>query len=83
MPVRRYAICDHCEDSKIEYMKLKDREETGFRYGDIVESGEPAFAQIERWTVKALQDPEDPIAVKHEFYCPECTALDAVFTGSR
>lgn len=84
MPVRRYAVCDHCGESKKEYGILKNREATNFKYGEIVDSGEPSYAEIDGWTVKAAQDPEDPIAVKFEFYCPECSALDAVFdSGDR
>lgn len=79
MPVEVYAICDECGDAMKEYDTLKDRKRTGFRYGEIVESGEPSFADIDGWTVKAFPDPDDPITIQYEFYCPECSALDGVF----
>jgi len=60
-------------------MELKDRERTEFRAAEIIESGNPEFAEIDGWVVKALPDPADPIVLMYEFYCPECAALDGVY----
>lgn len=79
MPVRRYAVCDHCGESKKEYSQLHDRDAFSFSYESVVDSGETEFDTVAEWTVKAFPDPNDPIVVDFEYYCPECSKLDRVF----
>lgn len=76
MPVRRYAICDECGESKIPYSSVSDRDELGFEYSEVLDSGEPQFAEVMNWVVKAREDPEDPIVVDFQYYCPDCVSQE-------
>jgi hypothetical protein len=74
--LRTYAVCEHCEESEIELQKVQD---VDFKYEGIVgEDGEPRFEEIEGWIIKGRQDPEDPLVVEFDYYCPECAALDGI-----
>lgn len=74
--LRTYAVCEECEDSETPYGEVQDPD---FNYSEIVDEGEPKFDEIDGWTVKGVQDPDDPICVELEFYCPDCSAKDAIY----
>lgn len=76
MGIAKYVVCDGCEEAEAPYDKIRGGASLKGQYSQIIESGEPAFEEVSHWLVKLKQDPEDPIALMYEYYCPDCKAAD-------
>jgi hypothetical protein len=72
MGVRRYYYCDECEEREIAYAKLDESSNLKSKYTELMDDCGPFFDEQEGWVIKAEQDPSDPIAIRYEYYCPQC-----------